>query len=50
MKNPNEILRQKERQLEQVKREIEALHLVAPMLVEENASPEDSGLESLLLN
>ncbi len=38
MRNPYEVLREKERELERVKREVEALQLVAPLEGEESAS------------
>ena len=40
MRNPNQVLREKERELERVKREVEALRLVGPMLVGED-TPSD---------
>ncbi|HZQ24734.1 MAG TPA: hypothetical protein VFA89_18240 [Terriglobales bacterium] len=36
MKNPYEILRAKEQEIERVKQEVEALKLVAPLLGEED--------------
>ncbi len=40
MRNPYEVLREKERELEEVKREVEALRLVGPLLEGEGTPSE----------
>jgi hypothetical protein len=40
MRNPYEVLREKERELERVKREVEALRLVGPLLEGEETPSE----------
>jgi hypothetical protein len=40
MKDPYEVMRQKERELTVVRQQVAALHLVAPLLADESDEPE----------
>jgi len=46
MRNPYQVLREKERELEKVKAEVEALRLVGPLLEGENTPSEPTTSES----
>jgi hypothetical protein len=46
MKNPNEVLRQKEADLARVRHEIDSLRIAAALLADEDSSAEDRDLPS----
>jgi hypothetical protein len=46
MRNPYQVLREKEREFERVKREVEALRLVGPLLEDEDTPSESTTTES----
>jgi len=45
MKNPVELLRQKEQEIQRLKKEIAALKLAAPLLEEDDQAPPDKRAE-----
>jgi hypothetical protein len=49
MKNPYEVLRQKEAQLRELEVQVKALWLVAPLLAEESKSQDEGNVGTLVL-